>query len=286
MVLEIEHHLVYSYSANVSLTPHILYLTPRPTPFQDVLSNVLEIDPAPSLLVKNVDQEFNTQHVCFINGEVRQLSIRAAMKVQTCLFNPFDFVFFPFESSKIPFTYPDKAKPFLETHIHNKEISQDVKALGTEMAERANHNTLEFLIQICRYIHENFRYEKRERGLAYNSDVTLRLKSGSCRDFSVLMIDICSTMGVMARFVSGYCFGSELHEHELHAWVEVLLPGGGWRGFDPTEGRVVNHNYIALASSIEAEWINPVRGSFGSGDRITSSLETRVEINRVDDDHR
>ncbi|NBA86937.1 transglutaminase family protein [Emticicia sp. CRIBPO] len=282
MVLEIEHQLVYSYSESVSLTPHILYLTPRPTPYQSIVSHKIDIDPKPSLLVKNIDQEGNIQHICFVNEGVERISIKATMTVDTQLFNSFDFVFYPFESNKLPFVYPDKAKPFQETYINNKKVDESVKKLGIEIAEKVNFSTMDFLINLCQYINENFRYEMRERGVAYDSKVTLELKSGSCRDFSVLMMDVCSSMGIMARFVSGYFFGSELHEHELHAWVEVLLPGGGWRGFDPTEGKVVNHNYIALASSIEAEWINPVRGNFRSKNVVKSELSTHVAINRVD----
>jgi transglutaminase-like putative cysteine protease len=96
------------------------------------------------------------------------------------------------------------------------------------------------------------------------------------------MIEVCASMGILARFVSGYLFGSELHQHDLHAWVEVLLPGGGWRGFDPTEGRIVDKNYIALAASIEAVGLSPVRGTFRSTSNVDSVLNTLVTIKEID----
>jgi transglutaminase-like putative cysteine protease len=101
-------------------------------------------------------------------------------------------------------------------------------------------------------------------------------RKGTCRDYAVLMIAACKALGLAARFVSGYCYGSELQAHELHAWVEVYLPGAGWRGFDPTEGRIVDFHYIALASSAQAELINPIRGGFRGN--AVSSLNAFVDI--------
>jgi len=114
-----------------------------------------------------------------------------------------------------------------------------------------------------------------------SAEETLKAHSGSCRDFSVFMMDVCASMGILARFVSGYLFGSDLHQHELHAWVEVLLPGGGWRGFDPIEGRIVDKNYVALAASIEAIGLSPVRGTFRSSADVESILNTQVIIKEI-----
>jgi transglutaminase-like putative cysteine protease len=58
----------------------------------------------------------------------------------------------------------------------------------------------------------------------------------------------------------------------------VYLPGGGWRGFDPTEGHAVNENYIALARSAQADLINPVTGTYKSKTSVSSELEAHVEI--------
>ncbi len=280
MQLKIEHDMVFSYSEKVSLSPHYFYLTPKPSPFQKVLSNELEVFPKPKLLVKNVDQEGNNQHVCFVNDETDNFSVKSKMWIETEDFNPFDFVFYPFECSTIPFQYPDKIKPFITTYL-NKNVSDSVKEFANDISNFVSNNTLNFLTELCKYINKNFKYEKRERGLAYDSETTLNLKTGSCRDYAILMVDACASLGIVARFVSGYCFGNERHSHELHAWVEVMLPGGGWRGFDPTEGRVTTKNYIALASSIDAEWINPITGKFRSKIPVNSELKTRVEITKI-----
>ncbi|MCD8540442.1 MAG: transglutaminase family protein [Leadbetterella sp.] len=170
--------------------------------------------------------------------------------------------FFPFEAAKLPFRYPEKLARYTDIYFAVSPVSEEISAISDQLAKEAGYSTIDFLSGVTTYISRNFRYISRERGAAMKPEETLRLGSGSCRDFSVLMMALCNAQGLVARFVSGYLFGIDRHEHDLHAWVEVFLPGGGWRGFDPTEGQAVNRNYIALANSLEPLGINPVRGTF------------------------
>lgn len=278
MILEIEHVLTYSYSAPVSLNPHYLYLTPKPSPYQQILDHQINISPKPSYLVKNLDQEDNLQHVCYFQDKHEVFEVGTYTRINTEDFNTLDFVLYPFEAAKMPINYRGKLGVFGDKYIANKVLDSEVLAYGKAIADRTNYKTMDFLMEVCKCIKKDFSYVSRERGDAESSLYTLQHKEGSCRDFSVLMMDICASFGILARFVSGYLFGSELHEHDLHAWVEVLLPGGGWRGFDPTEGQVVNKNYIALASSIEPLGLNPVRGTFRGPQGVESVLKTKVKI--------
>jgi transglutaminase-like putative cysteine protease len=148
--------------------------------------------------------------------------------------------------------------------------------VASKISSKANCKTTDFLTRISKYIRYNFFYEKRLEGAANSPETTLISRKGTCRDYAVLMIAACKALGLAARFVSGYCYGSERQAHELHAWVEVYLPGAGWRGFDPTEGRIVDFHYIVLASSAQAELINPIRGGFRGN--AVSSLNTFVDI--------
>ncbi|MCP9763354.1 transglutaminase family protein [Lacihabitans soyangensis] len=281
MTLEVEHQLSYSYSDYVSLNPHYFFLSPKPTPYQYLVSHEMSILPSPDLLNKNIDQEGNLQHVCFINLKLKTFEVNSKFIIKSENFKGLNFVFFPFECAKIPFVYPKRMAKYVEFILATKVISEEVKAYALAAAERANHSTIDFLMEVTTHIHRNFRYISRERGDAEKADDTLKNQSGSCRDFSVFMMEVCASMGILARFVSGYLYGSELHQHDLHAWVEVLLPGGGWRGFDPTEGRVVDKNYIALAASIESAGLNPVRGTFRSSGNVESVLNTLVTIKEI-----
>ena len=86
----------------------------------------------------------------------------------------------------------------------------------------------------------------------------------------------CRSIGLAARFVSGYLYGNVLQENDLHAWAEVYLPGAGWRGFDPTEGQAVGNNHVYLAASGEPQSIAPLSGTFRG--RARSLLTTEVVV--------
>lgn len=276
MILSVEHTLHYSYSNPVSLTPHTIYLTPKASPNQEITSFQLEIEPAPNILYKNIDVEGNAQSVAFFNIPTNRLSFRAKLEMISNEVNPFHFIYFPFGAETLPFKYPEKESALLQPYLTDEGVTTLIDQFARQIAAEANWKTTDFLTRISKYIRYNFFYEKRLEGAANSPETTLISRKGTCRDYAVLMIAACKALGLAARFVSGYCYGSELQAHELHAWVEVYLPGAGWRGFDPTEGRIVDFHYIALASSAQAELINPIRGGF-RGNAI-SSLNAFVDI--------
>lgn len=276
MILSVEHTLYYSYSNSVSLTPHTIYLTPKASPNQEIVSFQLEILPIPNILYKNIDVEGNAQSVAFFDLLTDKLSFRAKVEIVSEQVNPFHFIYFPFEAETLPFKYPEKELALLQHYLTDEGVTTLIDQFARQMAAEANWKTTDFLTRISAYIRDNFLYEKRLEGAAHSPEITLISRKGTCRDYAVLMIAACKALGLAARFVSGYCYGSELQAHELHAWVEVYLPGAGWRGFDPTEGRIADFHYIALASSAQGELINPIRGGFRGN--AVSSLNTFVAI--------
>ena len=90
---------------------------------------------------------------------------------------------------------------------------------------------MEFLSGLNRGLFETFRHVVRDEGPPNSAEVTLQARSGSCRDLAVLFCAICRTRGIAARFVSGYERAAAFEEGHMHAWAEVYLPGGGWRGY-------------------------------------------------------
>jgi len=98
----------------------------------------------------------------------------------------------------------------------------------------------------------------------------------------MLFIDICRSVGVAARFVSGYCLGDESAGGEMHAWAEVYLPGAGWRGFDPSRGLSVNDDYIAVAAGQLSQDAAPTMGNF-RGEAV-SSMDAEIIMSIVESD--
>ena len=108
---------------------------------------------------------------------------------------------------------------------------------------------------------------------------TLRCGTGSCRDLTVLFMEVCRSQGLAARFVSGYQAGDPgQQDRELHAWPEVYLPGGGWRGFDPTLGLAVTDQHIAVACSWHPAGAAPVVGTIrGTAAQAAMSFDIQLQ---------
>ena len=94
MTLDVEHNLNYTYSDFVNLNPHYFYLTPDPTPYQQVRSFELTVYPEPDKLIRNIDQEGNIQQICFVNSQTRNFEVKTKFSIETSEFNTFDFIFF------------------------------------------------------------------------------------------------------------------------------------------------------------------------------------------------
>jgi transglutaminase-like putative cysteine protease len=277
MNLKVQHSLYYNYNAPVVLDPHTLYIFPKPYPHQRVLEYSLVINPQPSKIVRNVDAEGNAQQVAyFFSNPVTQLSVSAVMTVCSDPVNVFDFVLFPFSTKKFPFLYEDRIYKYLIPYLSRNDVTNNVEQFARKIAAGVNWETVPFLVELSKYIQENFLYQNREFGMAYPPDDTLRDRIGSCRDYSRLFISACRSLGIAARFVSGYLYGNPMQAHELHAWVEVYLPGAGWRGFDPTEGKAIINNHISLGASADFDQLAPVMGSFRGF--ANASLITQVDI--------
>ena len=277
MNLRVQHSLDYQYNSPVRLETHTLYLYPRSYPHQRLIDYKLSIDPQPSKIVKNVDVEGNVQHlIYFYNQQYSRLLVSADITVSSEPVNVFDFVLYPFEASKIPFLYDNRIYKYLIPYLDKTDATYQVEQFARNLAGKVGYATIPFLVEMSQHISQNFVYQQREYGHAYPPDDTLRDRSGSCREYARLFIGACRSLGIAARFVSGYLYGHPQQAHELHAWAEVFLPGAGWRGFDPTEGKAVINKHISMGTSADYDQLAPVMGSFLG---FTSSLlTTNVDI--------
>ena len=102
MLLRVQHQILYAYSEPVTLDPHVLYLYPRTSPFVEVTQFELLIEPQPSLLVRNLDAEGNTQYITYYQGLTTNLSISMVVTVRNTLTNPFEFILYPFSAQNLP----------------------------------------------------------------------------------------------------------------------------------------------------------------------------------------
>ncbi len=138
-------------------------------------------------------------------------------------------------------------------------------ALARKLLVQGDGQTVAFVLRLNRWIFGHLRSEHREHGEAWPADQTLLEQRGSCRDLARLYMACARALGLPARFVSGYYEGDpSKSDKDLHAWVEVYLPGGGWRGFDPSCGLAVADRHIALCAAPEPEGAAAISGTYGA----------------------
>lgn len=276
MTIKITHELLYEYTDAVHLEPHYLYLHPKRSSLLTLKSYQLAIEPKPDFITKNLDATDNTQQILFFSKPTIKLHIKATSIVETTEFNPLSFVYHPFQNSQLPIEYSEQLQLTLANYLVKTGVTTLIDQTARQMASDVNWKTTSFLTELNKFIH-TFAYEVREDGKPNSPEITLLTKTGSCRDFAVLFIAMCRVLGIASRFVSGYHYGNPEQPQYLHAWVEVYLPGGGWRGFDPTQNCLVSGKHIPLGASTISEAVTPVYGTYRGSAKSTFVTSVHLE---------
>ena len=282
MRYRIRHLTHYRYQQPVTLRQHTLCLCPRSDGAQRLRNFALEVHPPPTQQATITDTDGNsTVGLWFAPNPVDQLRIVSTAEVDTFRPNPFDYLAEPWAAT-LPIDYPSTLKAVLAPCLAQADtpvLSPNVVDLAQTIAHRVDGNVGLFLTALVAQIYETCDYTTRPTGYAWPAGVTWAKKLGSCRDFTVVFMEACRAMGLAARFVSGYEEGDRtIPERDLHAWAEVYVPGGGWRGFDPTHGLAVSDRHIALVASPFPAQTLPVSGTTQEGSRVGSTLTTEISV--------
>jgi transglutaminase-like putative cysteine protease len=182
-----------------------------------------------------------------------------------------------------PFSYGAEEMPDLVHLIERKSFDPDCQVerwARTFLQKDQPTNTSELLIDLTHGIRRTFRYARRHEKGVQTPLQTLALGSGSCRDLAMLMIDAARSLGMAARFVSGYLHipDDKTGGGNTHAWAQVYLPGPGWVDFDPCSGIVGNRDLIRVAVVRDPRQAIPLHGTYmGSpSDYIGMNVEVAV----------
>lgn len=283
MLLKIFHRSRYHYTQPVFLEPFIVKLRPRSDANQTLLSYRFDVTPSPSGITHCVGLYGNNTETVWFSGQHKNLLIEVHTLVETHLSNPFGFFVTSPAALNLPLVYEANEATVLSHYLIRDAEHPELTAFTQEMLEMAGHETIPFLSLLADEIYKRFEYMLREHGDPWTPEQTLQNGKGSCRDFAMLFIDICRSVGIAARFVSGYCIGDDAaNSNDMHAWAEVYLPGAGWRGFDPSRGLSVNDDYVAVAAGSLSQDAAPTLGSFRG--KAVSSLEAEISITVMEKD--
>ena len=281
MKKKIIHKLVYSYEKPVLLNEHFICLKPRSNGFQKLYNYELKIIPSSNTLFPLISANGDDIFKVFFNEKSDFLIITSESEIETQIHsdlyklrNDHDLTL-PLKIDSINTSLNGFVKGWFPNGQHDPAAIQ----IAQEALVGIENNVLNFLYQLIEIIKERVKYTPRHLGPAWTSGRTLSERVGSCRDLAILMMEVCRCVGIPSRFVSGYQIMDEPpKKYDLHAWTEVFIPGFGWRGFDPSGCGLINHNYIALASSSKSDLVAPVRGSFVGPLNLQTELVWNIEI--------
>jgi len=256
-------------------------LKPREDFAQKLESFQLEIQPTPTGQADSLDLFNNHQTTAWFSGQQSQLTLRTHFKVHTTLSNPFHYLITDPQVLKLPAKYSLENQLVLAPFLR-PQPDKSVENLAQTLVRESDDSALSFLYHMTDYLKNEFHHIIRPQGDPLPAHKTLQRKEGACRDLAVLFMDLCRSLGLAARFVSGYKYDPDSKDKkELHAWAEVYLPGAGWRGYDPTWGLAVAEQHIPLVSGPTAQDAEPITGTF-RGTGVLSRMDYEVEIKSLE----
>ncbi len=267
------HRTTYHFDKEISLFPHIVRLKPAPHCRTPILSYSLRIEPADHFINWQQDPFGNYLARLVFPEKTKKLEIVVDLVAEMTSINPFDF-FLEEAAEKVPFTYEDWLLAELAPYLVRSDMAKGLDELARELKPKDPIRTIDFLVSVNQRVQGLVGYQIRMEPGVQTCEETLSLKSGSCRDSAFLLVQLFRTMGLAARFVSGYLVqlvpdekpiegpeGPTRDFTDLHAWTEVYLPGAGWVGLDPTSGLFAGEGHIPLACTPEPSSAAPVTGA-------------------------
>ena len=278
----VRHLSVYRYSTPVDFGEHRMMFRPRSSHDLRLITTRLRITPEPARLRWLHDVFDNSVAVATFDSQAAELTFESEVTIEHFEAPQPDYSMEPY-ASKFPFAYTNDEASDLVNARNRPEPNETVDAWAQRFVPATGATgTMALLRAMTQGIADDFKYVRRtEKGVNRPTD-TLRLKSGSCRDFAVLMIDAVRSLGLAARFVSGYIF---VPDHDVtrgggatHAWLQIYLPGAGWVDFDPTNSIIGNRHLIRVAVAWDHRQALPLWGTWNGEPGSFRSLDVEVSV--------
>jgi transglutaminase-like putative cysteine protease len=282
------HETIYRYSSPVDISRQIAHLTPRETSWQKVHSHRLEVSPQPVERSESIDYFGNPTARIVVDTPHDELIVRAGSEVTVSQHSP----------------QADAASPAWETvlavpGVWNRGTNLDVEQYRVVsptvpmLAAARDYAALSFTkgrpwleaaLDLTRRIRTEFHYDTKATTVSTSVEEVLELKRGVCQDFAHLMISCLRSIGLPARYVSGYVLNrrkagkdSMTGADASHAWVASHCAAHGWVAFDPTNGKIADTEFVTLGWGRDYHDVSPLRGVV----RGTAAQELAVAVSVV-----
>lgn len=272
MKWEIIHRTRYVYSVPVRDSFNDVRLQPLSSPEQTIESFLLKVLPA-ARLSHYTDFYSNCVHHFEIPESHTYLNIESLLRVRTNPPAPLpdDLRPCPFEKlGEAPNV--ERCHDFLQS---SRFVDLDAEAWRLSVdAVNGETDAWQATMAVMRFLHGFLKYEPNSTHVHTHMRDVIAQRRGVCQDYAHLMIGLCRSMKIPARYVSGYLATEKASA--THAWVEVFIPGHGWRALDPTHNCQVNDTYVKIAVGRDYGDVPPVSGNYRG--TLERSMEVEVKI--------
>ena len=262
---------------------------PRDSQDQRLVSHRLVIDPTPASIHWTFDLFGNLITLARFSGRSDTLVFESTLEIDHHEAPPAGALLSD-HARVFPFAYDADEMPDLlrsmERQMHDPGHLVDRWA-HEFLDDHGQTQTIDLLTRMTKAISRRFTYKARHEPGIQDPRTTLRLETGTCRDYALLMMEAVRSLGLAARFVTGYlhvparAYPGETERHgggNTHAWLQVYLPGSGWVDFDPTNGIVGTRGLVRVAAVRDPAMAIPLSGSWtgAAGDCLGMTVSVHV----------
>jgi Transglutaminase-like enzymes, putative cysteine proteases len=261
MKLTIDHHTQYHYAEMVRHSTQYLRLTPKSTQRQRIVNWQLDL---PDNATITTDSYGNILHVLSLDTPHELIRIHAHGEVEIIEDAPDDL-----PEAISPLTYL--------RHTALTEITASIRELTQQHYNAAN--PLVSLQTLMAAIRQKMPYTPGATDVSFTADEALRAGKGVCQDHTHVFLACCRSVGIPARYVSGYLYSSDSAHVAMHAWAEIWL-NDHWHTFDITNNTCTPNQHLKLAVGMDYLDACPVRGvRFGGG---SEAMQAQAAVNLLD----
>lgn len=275
MTLKATHTTTYLYSDPVSICHTEVHLAPRPTERQTLLDFDLKVHPEPDYTTSRIDYfgnevtyfSIHAPHSTLTITSKSEIDLKPCVTPELALTAPWEDVRDVVREQETEDAFDAFQYVFESPRIH---IGREFAAFAMPSFPKGRP-VFEAAHDLSLRINKEFKYDPRATTVATPVDEVLSTRQGVCQDFAHLMIACLRSLGLPARYVSGYLrSGADTKGAEVsHAWVSVFCPEFLWMDFDPTNKVIPNQGHITVAWGRDYSDVTPVKGvALGGGEQL------------------
>jgi transglutaminase-like putative cysteine protease len=288
MRYKVVHTTTYTYSESVPICHNEVHLVPRDAPRQTSLTNRLRIRPRPSVVDERLDFFGNRVTSFAVEQAHQRLAVTSVSRVHLTAAEPTDAA----NSTRWEQLRDALFASTDPVEVYQFTFDSPLVKASSQLAEYAARSftpgrpIVEAVLELNRRIHTEFIYDPTATAVSTPVPTVLELRRGVCQDFAHLAIGCLRSLGLAARYVSGYLLTAPppgkprlVGSDASHAWLSVYTGNGNWLDVDPTNDMLPSREHITLAWGRDYGDVCPIQGVFVGGGQ--HGLSVSVDVSQI-----